>query len=68
MNMSNVLNELFTTFKIEKWNNDKCCWEHFRGYVSHNSARCHYMYLLKNSKGIYRLIKVIELEMLEILI
>ena len=62
MNITDLMNELFTNFKIEKWNNDKKCWEHYRGYVSHNSARCHYTYLLKNCKGIYRLIKVIEID------
>lgn len=62
MRMSNVLNELFTNFKIEKWNEKKECWEHYRGYFSYNSARCNYIYLLKNNKGIYRLIKVIELD------
>lgn len=62
MKIFNVMNELFTNFKIEKWNEKKECWEHYRGYVSLNSARCHYTYLLKNNKGIYRLIKVIELD------
>lgn len=62
MSMSNDLNELFTNFKIEKWNEKKLCWEYYRGFYSYNSARCNYFYLLKNNKGIYRLIKVIELD------
>ena len=62
MRMSNVLNELFTNFKIEKWNEKKECWEYYRGYYSYNSAKCNYIYWRENNKGIYRLIKVIEVD------
>lgn len=62
MRISNVLNESFTNYKIEKWNEKKECWEYYRGYYSFNSAIYNYTYLLKNNKGIYRLINVIELD------
>ena len=61
MRMSNILNELITNFKIEKWDEKKECWEYYRGFYSYNSAIYNYIYLLRNNKGIYRLIKVIEL-------
>lgn len=62
MRLTNYIQELFTNYKIEKWDNKKNNWKHYQGFINHNDAVQSYRNILKNEKGIYRLIKVIEID------
>lgn len=62
MRISNVIENCFTEYKIEKWNEEKNIWEYKKGYINIKTALINYKYLLKNNNGIYRLIKVIEID------
>lgn len=61
MRMSNVINEFFTRYKIEKWNDKENHWDFVSHYISFENARYHYRELVLSNKGIFRLVRVLEL-------
>lgn len=62
MRFTDVISECFTSYKIEKWNNKTFSWENFCSFYNHNDAiRC-YRFILKSERGIFRLVKVMELD------
>ena len=62
MRFTNVISEVFTTYKIEKWNEKTCSWCNFQSFYNHNDAIRTYRLILKNERGIYRLIKLMEID------
>ena len=62
MRFTDVISECFTNYKIEKWNNKTFSWENFRSFYNHNDAIKFYRSILKNERGIYRLIKLMEID------
>lgn len=62
MRLTDFIDNVFFNYKIEKFNTKKYIWEHYSGFVNHNDAVKTYRNILKNEKGIYRLIKIIEID------
>ena len=61
MRMSNVLNECFTRYKIEKWNEKENHWDFVAHFITLDNARYHYRDIVLNNPGIFRLVRVYEL-------
>lgn len=64
MRMSYFMQNCFTKYKIEKWNEKKQQWEFFSQHLTFFEARYRYKILIKNASinGIFRLISVLELD------
>ena len=62
MRFSSYIREVMCVYKIEKYDEKYDCWRYYASYINQNEARILYNEILKNERGIFRMIKIMEID------
>lgn len=62
MRLSSYIREVMCVYKIEKYDEKNDCWKYYASYVNQNDCRILYNEILKNERGIFRMIKIMEID------